>query len=211
MALQATFRPISNWPASRTKNRQPPRFKSTYTATLQLLERELGHLHASQVVIQAGFHLQDIRQDGWPRSNARKPSDPGVIVSFGTASGPMAFPCDRYTDWESNLRAIALSLEALRAVDRYGVTRHKEQYRGWTQIAAPAAAATFSDRQAAAIWLASHAVVPKDYILADFEAAERAYKTAAKKLHPDAGGSAAEFQTLQDAMKVIRAGDSDGR
>jgi len=50
-------------------------------------------------------------------------------------------PCDSFRDWEANLRAIALSLEHLRAVDRYGVTtEEEEQYTGWLRL--PAAGAT---------------------------------------------------------------------
>ena len=46
----------------------------------------------------------------------------------------MRFPCDTFTDWQANVRGIALALEALRAVDRYGVTQQAEQYRGWTAL-----------------------------------------------------------------------------
>jgi len=46
-------------------------------------------------------------------------------------------PCDSFKDWEANLRAIALSLERLRAADRYGVTtEEKEQYIGWLRLPA---------------------------------------------------------------------------
>lgn len=205
MALQATFRPIATWPGERTKGRIGDRFKATYAETLSLLESELRHLRAKNVVIQAGFALSDIRNDGWPRSNARKPVDPGVIVSFEAGAGAMAFPCDRYTDWTANLRAIALSLEALRAVDRYGVTRRSEQYRGWTQLPPPPPAKRVLSRGEAAIMLAALSGVPKEFILADNEAIEKAYRTAAKRAHPDAGGSDAAFQDLQEIMRILRA------
>jgi len=206
MALQATFRPLAKWPGKETPSysRKRAAFRIGYADRLNCLDHELAKLNAKDIVIQAQFDAKDIRQDGWPRSSAR-PKGPALIVSFKGSKGPLSFPCDRYTSWEDNLYAIALSLEALRAVDRHGVTQNAEQYKGWTQLPPPAPAkAGFADRQAAATWLASYAVVPKDYILSDSEAAERAYRTAAKKLHPDAGGSTVEFQRLGEAMRLIR-------
>jgi hypothetical protein len=38
---------------------------------------------------------------------------------------------------EANVRAIALALEALRKVDRYGVTKRGEQYAGWKALPSP--------------------------------------------------------------------------
>jgi hypothetical protein len=37
----------------------------------------------------------------------------------------------------------------------------------------------------------------------DPEDIDRAYRQAAKKLHPDAGGSTADFQRLQEARRVL--------
>lgn len=42
--------------------------------------------------------------------------------------GHLSYPCDTFTTLQDNLRVIALALEALRMVDRYGVTRRGEQY-----------------------------------------------------------------------------------
>jgi hypothetical protein len=40
----------------------------------------------------------------------------------------------------------------------------------------------------------------------DPEDIDRAYKQAAKRLHPDAGGSTADFQRLQEACRVPEPG-----
>lgn len=50
------------------------------------------------------------------------------------------FAVDTYTTWQDNLRAIALGLEALRKVERYGITRGTEQYTGWKMLTARASA-----------------------------------------------------------------------
>ena len=89
-------------------------------------------------MLQVDISERYIRTDGLPYANARYGTNPGVIVSFDSRHGPLRYATDAFTEWQDNLRAIALSLEALRAVDRYGVTRRGEQYTGWRAIAAPA-------------------------------------------------------------------------
>lgn len=111
------------------------RFQSSYSATLDLLERELRHLGARAITIQAGFHASRIRQDGWPYGKAT-PEHPACAVQFTNQKGEtLVFRASRYRRFEDNLRAIAMSLEALRAVDRYGVVEG-QQYTGFRQIAA---------------------------------------------------------------------------
>jgi hypothetical protein len=90
-------------------------------------------LGARNTVLQVAMTESDFRNDGYPRANA-KATHPGVILSFDTRHGSLSFPCDRFTTWQDNLRAIALAMEALRKVDRYGVTRNGEQYTGWRAI-----------------------------------------------------------------------------
>lgn len=132
MALQARFVPLG--PVSgRSAGRRRATFRIGYSDRLSLLESELAKLGAKEIVIQAQFEAKDIRNDGWPRSSAR-PKGPAVVLSFQSKHGPLSYPCDSYDAWEDNLYAIALALEALRAVDRYGVTKRAEQYKGWAQL-----------------------------------------------------------------------------
>jgi hypothetical protein len=42
--------------------------------------------------------------------------------------------CDRFLDWEDNLRAITKTLESLRAVQRYGIVKDDEQYAGFKAL-----------------------------------------------------------------------------
>ncbi len=212
--IDLRFRPIEAWPCQPARSRRPSPFRAGYVQTLDLLETELQHLRARSIVIQAGFTLKDIRNDGWPKSGAR-PNQPGVILSFDSRNGPLMFPCDTYTDWQANLRAIALSLEALRAVDRYGVTRQAEQYRGWSAL--PPAATTdppssgdgfaSADQAAGVIAEASGLNLPElqRMILRYPEHLEEAYRRAAQRLHPDAGGSHEQFIRLQAAAELVRA------
>jgi hypothetical protein len=47
-----------------------------------LLERELSHLAAEEITIEAFFRPDEIRNDGWPRSTAQLPHPfPGQRVT----------------------------------------------------------------------------------------------------------------------------------
>jgi len=122
--LNAIFRRLAEWPGKQTP--------------LDLLERELDHLGARDVVIQIAVDRRDIRNDGWPKASCR-PAQPGVVLTFTRGGTPLQFACDTFTGWESKLRAIGLTLEALRAVDRYGRAQSGEQYRA-TRSSRPARA-----------------------------------------------------------------------
>jgi hypothetical protein len=221
--IQATFRPIDQWLGVLRPSGQRigHTFKASYTDTLDLLQRELEHLKAKDIVIQLDLDEGQIRNDGWPRSGSR-PGHPGVIVSFDSIHGPLRYFTDVFTSnwnhqmepWQANLRAIALGLEALRKVDRYGITKRGEQYTGWKSIgsgiAMPAAGPMTVEE--AAEFLGRHSGYVAGGILEDLRrekgtghgrVAKAAYRQAAKKLHPDAGGDPELFKELSRAADVL--------
>lgn len=208
--LNARFVPIESWPGNPTFSRKRAQFRAKYVETLDKLEFELEKLRAKDILIQAYFKRSDIRNDGWPKNTA-KPTGVGVIVSFDSPKGPLSFPCDTFTSYEDNLRAIALALEALRAVDRYGVTRANEQYKGWAQLPPPSDQ-PFTHKEDAARFLHKQAYPADspgqfpgwgDFIL-NSSARNAAYRIAAKRLHPDANGGSHElFVRLQAAVKLL--------
>jgi hypothetical protein len=194
------FAPIEQWPGAPTPlaDRRHARFRSPHARTLRILDYELDKLDAQNVVLQAYISPDQIRLDGWLRGRAA-PHDPGVILSFTSKAGAVSFPCDTYKDYMDNLHAIALSLVALRAVDRYGVTRNNEQYRGWAKL--PPAAARMAVPDALA-FVTLHAGMPA---AAGAEGFRKALRRAQMKLHPDnpQTGNAGQFHMLQQAQKVV--------
>lgn len=126
-------------PSTPDSRRVRSPFSATWTATLDLLDREiwaLGAPHHVPWVLQIDVPAHAIRLDGQLRADARPVRSPAVRIAFDSRHGPLTYGCDRYRGWQDNVRAIALSLEALRKVDRYGVAGAGEQYRGWTAIEA---------------------------------------------------------------------------
>lgn len=138
--MKVTFRPLPSWPYPHRPAR-PATYRVSYERTLQDLEREVDLLGGHDVVIGIGLSPRDVRLDGLPRSNAKAPGHDGVEVSFTDRKGNrLTFHTDThrgsYESWKDNLRAITLGLEALRAVDRYGITAGTEQYAGFAQLPA---------------------------------------------------------------------------
>lgn len=130
-----TIRPLSTWPGALTRGRRRAQFRAGWPSTRRLLMHELTQLAAKGVVLEMAITEDDLHQDGLPRPRSVA-AHPGVVLSLQSKHGPLRYAVDSYTRWHDNLRAIGLSLEALRAVDRYGVTRAGEQYRGWRAIEA---------------------------------------------------------------------------
>lgn len=206
--LNAQFRPLSQWPGQRSTARKASRFRTQYVDTLDKLEAELNHISATNIVIQVeDLNLEKIRNNGWPKaSKSYDPNRPGVILSFDSKKGPLSYPCDRYPDWHDNLRAIALSLEALRAVDRYGVTRGNEQYRGWAQIEAPANGKM--SKQAAAEFIGKLGGYRPEALLNDSNLAAAAIRRARGAYHPDKATNALDQVKFSETYILIGQAES---
>jgi hypothetical protein len=194
------------WPTGQrtpASERQWSRFKAPWSNTMELLERELRYLDAAEpVVIEAGYEPRHIRLDGQPYANAR-PNDPAVVVSFGSRLGPLRYSCDAYHEHAANLRAIALTLEALRAVDRYGATKRAEQYRGFEALP-PAAEPGMSREEAEAFIRHAGAAELEDWDYGRRDPSLRdVYRRAAKRLHPDVGGDPEQWARLDRARQVV--------
>lgn len=205
--IDCRFKPLVQWPGKATAAhaRKSSRFKAGWQDTLKLLERELNHLRAKEITIEGYFRSQDIRNDGWPKSSAR-PEKPGVILSFETKQGRMAMPCDLFTDWEANLRAIALTLEHLRAAARYGVTTDKhEQYTGWLKL--PTASESVALPRLAKI-LTDYSCLAwrPDEVLSVREVFETVWREAVRRTHPDKnpGRTHVDFNSVIEARDHIK-------
>jgi hypothetical protein len=166
-----------------------------YDETLDLLDKELRMLGVRKAVIQVDLPESKIRLDGLPYAGAR-PEYQGIIFSFESKYGPLRYMTDVFDSWQDNLRAIALGLEALRKVDRYGITKKGEQYTGWKQLPASIEENIGGIENAAKI-LSRYSGFDEPLILRDKEIYKKAYRATALKLHPDKGGDIGSFTTLQ--------------
>lgn len=204
------FRPLLVWPRKQTQERVRGQFRAGYMQTLELIDKELWALGATTAVIQLRIRPDEIRsQDNMPRADCR-PTHPGVVISFEGKHGPLQFACDHCLDLESNLRAIALTLERLRMADLYGVTQKGEQYKGWQSLPAPVDPhQPFPTKTAAAAWIAQRAgynnVELRDLVDPQTKTLRRnVVSQAIIACHPDKnGGSNEAFIKLTQAREVL--------
>lgn len=112
------FRPLRAWPHPRTPLAQtsswPNARKLTLGRSLDLLGTEL-------------------------RADARPSSAAVLVYATHPKLGELRWACDGYDTLAQNVRAIAGTIEALRAVDRYRCVRDGEQFRGFKALPASTA------------------------------------------------------------------------
>jgi hypothetical protein len=208
--MRYEIRPLGHWTDPETTDRAGSgRFRAAWQSTLDLLAFETGQLDAGLVVVQIDVKEGDLRRDGMLKSRAVV-GHPGVAVSFESRFGPLRYATDRYEPrwsgdppgWQANTRAIALALEALRAVDRYGVTRRGEQYRGWSALPAARAGSGewFTSRGEAEEWMRRCAAEAKITGTGDLGAL---YRALAKRMHPDAPDGSEDLWEHLDAAATL--------
>lgn len=199
--IDLRFRPLEKWPEKTALGKTRSPFKTKWGPTLDIMEYELKKLSAKNILIEAGFTLAQLRNDGWPHGSAF-PKHQGVVLYFEGIDGTLRFPCGNYTDWHANVHAIALTLVNLRAIDRYGVTLGHQQYSGFKGIAAP----TGMSIEDAAKFIGNAADQDPHLIILSQQIFLKAYRDAAARLHPDKqSGSNEMFKKLGEAKSVIAA------
>lgn len=136
-----------------------------------------------------------------PRHRFASP-DPGVALWFNakpkTAGGPSelrVLACDKFRKAEANLYAIALTIDRMRAIERYGAYTMEQAEEGMRPALPPPASAEAAKSWWEVLGVASN--WPLDAI-------EMAYRMKAEKAHPDRGGSAEDMAELNRAIAQAR-------
>jgi hypothetical protein len=115
MALDLRFVPITAWPGTPTRARNHTAFRASYADTLRKLEYELAKLKRKEHRLTGVLGEHQIRND----DGEGRPITPRHHCQLSKPWQPTFIPLTiAYLILDDNLGAIALSLEALRAVDR---------------------------------------------------------------------------------------------
>jgi hypothetical protein len=209
-----TYESLLSWPGALRPDRdrvQAP-FAAGWKRTLTDLDREATHLGAERVIIRLAYPPHAIRLDGSLRGDyaRRPPSHPGVVVVLDTHEhGALTYSTDTFTEWRQNVRAVALGLDALRRVERYGIADEGQQYAGFRAIGTGVALgrpAPVTLQEAAALLGDALGDGPV-LVLRDAGIARTAYRAAVKLLHPDHGGSGdgERMARLAEAWALVSA------
>jgi hypothetical protein len=218
--MRYIVRPISDPTWLGSMGKEPTRFQASWSSTLELLGREIDYLKGRDVVIEVDVTEGDLKLNSELRANAR-PSSSAVVVAFESRHGPLLYRCDRFytnwhhqgPEWQHNVRAIALTLEALRAVDRYGATETGQQYTGFKALPAgramPASHMTSNDAYALLEQIAigdddERRVRTIQRMRDSADLLRDVFREARKVTHPDRRGSDhTAWNQVEEAGKVL--------
>lgn len=164
------------------------------------LQDEVARINGRDLTVALDVRkLGDFRADGGLRADAR-PETSRIVVSFTRPdSKRFVFPADAYAFWQDNAWGIRLSLEALRAVDRHGVTQGDQQYAGFAALTSGGMTVESALEFLARVSGLEEAALAFPAVLAV------AVQKARNKTHPDTGGSVEQFQKLEEAVRVLGA------
>ena len=158
-------------------------FKATFETSRRGIIQEIKLLGGVDPVISTN---QPLRTDGYPFASKRIIRDPGVAVYFKYKNKPMVFACDNYIHMEHNLRAIELTINALRGINRWGASDMLERaFTGFTAL--PSGKKDWWEVLS----------VREDASENEIKAA---YRALATKNHPDQGGSHDEMAKINEAL-----------
>jgi hypothetical protein len=168
-----------------------------FGASLSRLMRELRLMGVEcrdgrnpDVVISSDVPL---RLDGLPRSDRGEPEDPGVAVYFEFDGRDLSFACDSYTMIRDNLRALALTIEALRGIERWGASDLMDRaFRGFAAL----------PERATSPWRETLGFKPDERVT--LEKIEQEYRRLVKTNHPDVGGNDETFRQIVEARTIAR-------
>lgn len=178
-----------------------------YDKALNKLRYELGRIDAKEVVIEAGFSERQIRPtDGLPRGDQR-PAHPVVRVTWKMGNRPMSLVCGIWSDYVKNIYMIAMTLESMRAIERYGCVQGQQQYSGFAALP-PGVGIPMNEWpnvEAAFGYLASIAGSDCRGRQHNAELLDELFQAAARNSHHDTpGGSVEKMAKVNRARAYIR-------
>lgn len=147
------------------------------------------------IVISADIQL---RADGWPRADRSEPADPGIAVYFKFDGRDLSFACDTYISTRDNLRALALTIEALRGIQRWGASDLMDRaFRGFAAL----------PERATSPWRETLGFGKDERVTID--KIDARYRDLVKKHHPDYGGNEETFRQITEARSIARRETKD--
>jgi hypothetical protein len=179
------------FPRTPSGQREFGHLKLSLEVSMNSLREELRMLGATDVILSTNVPT---RRDGNPyASGYGRVGDPGAAVYFVWKKAPRVMACDRYDEVRKNVRALALCIEAMRALSRHGVSEMLDRaFRGFTALPAQGGAASWSEVLG----------VPSD---ASRDEVHEAYRRRSLECHPDRGGSHDAMARVNQAWAEAQA------
>lgn len=188
------------WPdgTPRTKVRHRSDFRTGFTKARDRLYEELRKMGGGKVMISSNMPL---RANGQPyAAGGRGIMDPGVAVYWmdSETRAERVMACDRWLDAGDNMHALALSIAALRGIERWGGSAIVDRaFAGFAALPPGPPPPEPIELPIANVWREILRLHTDDDL--DLDVARSRYRKLARELHPDTGA------TDDRAMKRLNA------
>lgn len=190
------------WPRTDPAARRPGNFAQNHApiTTAKAIRRIMKQLNTmdgpgqywnriSEIVIYT--NLETRKSDGLPYSNRAEPKDPGAALYFTLSGKDQCIPCDTFTTVAQNLAGIAATLDALRALERYGSGIMEKAFTGFEAL---------PNLDVQPWWVVLG--VPQD---SEPHQVKLAYHRLRSLHHTDNGGDAVQFDRVIKAWRLYCA------
>lgn len=176
------------WKRTPAGQRRTGAYQVTMARARDDLFAELARMGAKDIILSTNIA---VRLDGLPYAKQRNPDDPGAAVYFKWKNRPYVFACDLWLKVDHNIRAIGLTVSAIRLIERSGASDMLERaFTGFAALPGPAAAS----------WRDVLGVTDTP----PWEVVESVYRIERASAHPDRGGTPERFQAVQVAFREAK-------
>jgi len=124
-----------------------------------------------------------------PYADAREPDDAGVACYFDLDGDPICLSADKWERVVDNVRAIGLTIQAMRSLDRWGAAERKQAFAGFKTLPA-----SHHD------WRTVMDLPGK----VDLAEVKKRYRKLPTTAHPDQGGSQDNMAKLNLALEAAK-------
>jgi hypothetical protein len=188
----------AGWPREPLRTSAP--YKVSIMEAVDRLQASLRLLGAQAGSVVISTNVPPRNAIGTPRNDGTEVADPGVAVYWTTRRhGERVMACDRWNSVRSNVRAIGLAVDGLRAIDRAGASQILE--RAYSAFGAlPPASSVPPVRP----WWEVLGLPKEALSFATLVMIEAQYRELAAKAHPDRGGSDVAMAELNRARDEAR-------
>lgn len=166
--------PTKQRAARRTTNRN---FKTSFAKARDYCLSEIRRLGGTETIISTNIPLKKGTDVPYSMEWGKTIPDPGVAVYFKRKGKEMCFACDCWVHVQDNMHAIAMTINALRGVARWGTGDMMEAaFRGFMAL---------PEKTGGITWWTVLGTAHN----ATEEQVSDAYRVLAKKFHPDVPGT----------------------
>lgn len=177
------------WPVGYPRSSHPARarFKNSFARARDLIVSEVKRLGGRDLIISTNVPL---KRDGLPYATFARIADIGAAAYFTYEGTQAVMCCDKWDTLEDNVVAIAKSIEAIRSLDRWGVSEIlKRTFTGFK---------TLEEKVSGSSWWQILGVEQR----ADISQIKESYRKLVVIYHPDKPtGNAEKFIQVQNAYR----------